>query len=129
MNKKIRDYEYKGRVVGAIWEKIDPETRFRIRYFVPELEEFEAIDLVREMDLEDKIHMKHNAYGVFRLLEYYRMNPDDYVEDEDIVIYVADNGYKTLTELNHKDIRAWQLVHQRGLEGKLFPELQPVDEV
>ncbi len=97
------------------------------REFQTDFEEFDALDLVRRMSPEDRIHMKRNAYGVHKLLEHFGINPGDCVEDADLVIYVADKGYKRLSQLCRYDRQAWKLVKQRGLAKKLFPGLQPAD--
>ena len=77
------------------------------------------------MSLKAKVHMRHDAYAVYRLLESRGLDPDDYVENEDIMIHVANRGYSNLTELNRGDHRAWELVKQRGLEDELFQDFQP----
>ena len=117
----IKTFEYQGTHLG---ELVDYGTS---REFVPKLGEFEAIDLVQEMPARDKIHMRHTAYAVFRLLEHYAITPEDYIDDEDIAIHVADLGVHNLTDLNHKDYRAWELVQQRGLSDKLFSKQEPSD--
>jgi len=124
--KTIRTYNYQGRELGRL---VQSETgEFRGREFRTDLSVYEAIDLVREMSPEAKVHMRHDAYAVHRLLEAHGLNPDDYVDDEDVMVHVANRGYKNLTELNHGDHRAWELVKQRGLEKDLFKDFQPAQK-
>ena len=121
----VRTFDYQGEVLGKIVSFIDKKEQsffnkgYRKREFRPSIDEFAAIDLVREMPLADKIHMRHNAYAVHRLLESYGINPDDYVDNEDIMLHIAEQGINNLTKLNHNDKRAWKLVKQRGLEDEL----------
>ena len=122
----VRTYEYKGIELGQLVEYGSGE--FRTREFRPNLSEYEAIDLLREMDSEDKVHMKHRAYAVHRLLEEHGLKPDDYIDNEDVMVHIANCGYKNLTELNRGDPRAWKLVKQRGLEDELFLDIDSVKE-
>lgn len=128
----IRTFEYNGKEIGCIVEgmnsMVNPKTnnlnKKRCRAFRTDLTGFEAIDLFNEMPPKDKIHIQHDAYGVFRLLMHHQINPDDYIENEDIMIHITNIGYKNLTEIYHNDHRAWELVKQRGLEGELFQDFK-----
>ena len=120
--KLIRVYNYQGKEIGELVEMGSGERKER--EFRTELTDNDVIDFVREMKPETKVHMKHNAYGIYRLLQHFGINPDDYVDNEDIMIYVANKGYKSLTELNHGDKRAWELVKQRDLEAELFSDFK-----
>jgi len=119
--KVVRTYEYQGIELGKLLEFGAGHSRV----FRTDLSIYDAIDLVRKMSPGERVHMKYDAYGVYRLLEAHELNPDDYVDNEDIMIHVANRGYRTLTELNHGDRRAWKLVRQRGLENELFQDFQP----
>ncbi|MEK6952841.1 MAG: hypothetical protein AABX29_07540 [Nanoarchaeota archaeon] len=131
--KIIRNYEHEGEVVGRLVEyptvKLNQRTGQFVsaveRKFETELGEFDVLDLVMELDPEKRIHMKTNAYGLYKLLQHYGIDPDDYIDDETVIIHCADRGYRNLSDLCRGDHRAWELVKQRGLAGKLFPELQP----
>ncbi len=118
----VRIYQYKGKELGKLIEF--GTGSFRDREFRADLTEYEAIDLVNNMSPTERVHMKHNAYAVYRLLESYGLNPDDYVNDEDVMIHVTDKGYKTLTELARGDHRAWELIIHRSLEKELFEAFQ-----
>ena len=60
---------------------------------------------------------------MYKVLKYLGINLDDYITDEDLVIYVADEGYKNLTQLLSGDHKVWKLIKQWGLEKYLFPQL------
>lgn len=131
----IKTYERNGKELGTLIERVSKDFDIqsgkfvvkRYREFETNMGEFDAVELVRELSPREKIHMKTSAYPVFRLLQHFRINPDDYVEDADIAIYVANERYRNLSDLSHGDHRAYELVKQRGLEKKLFPELQEAD--
>ena len=128
----IRKFEYNGKEIGFLVEgtkgvinkRTDNLNKRKCREFKTDIGELEAIDLVGEMIPEDKIHMKTQAYAIFRLLEYHKINPDDYINDTDVMIHVANIGCQNLTDVYHNDHRAWELVKQRGLEGQLFKDFK-----
>ena len=123
--KILRKYSHQGQELGCLVEF--GIGKYKDREFRTDLSEYDAIDLVNSMSPEEKIHMKHNAFAVHRLLESYGINPDDYINNEDILVHIANKGYKTLTELNKGDNRAWRLVKQRGLEEELFQGVRVED--
>tara|TARA_Y100000310_G_scaffold326837_1_gene392289 strand:- start:14075 stop:14494 length:420 start_codon:yes stop_codon:yes gene_type:complete len=123
----IRLYSHEGRTLGALVE-VDDEMGRKRREFRTNYSEYDAMDIAEGLDSEVKVHMKSKAYAVHRLLQNFDINPDDYVDDEDVIIHVANKGYKNLTELFHGDRRAWKLVKRRRLERDLFPELQPAGD-
>jgi len=83
-----------------------------------------------EMGPEHRIHLRSEAYGVYRALQALQCNPDDFVSDEDIAIYVMQLGAHSLTQLYRKDHRAWELVKQRNLASIIFQEQDvPVSDV
>ena len=127
----IRTYELEGKVLGNVYEV--PRYEFpaedfrkvvvkRGREFRPEpgINEFDIVDLIEDLSPSERVHLKTSVYPLYRLLEHFNLNPDDYVSDEDAMIHIADRGYKNLTELNRSDFRAWELVNQRKLEEQLF---------
>lgn len=116
----VKEYDFKGIQVGELVESLTT----RARYFRTLLSSIEAIDLVLEMSPEQRVHMKHSAYGVYRLLQHHELNPDDYVSDEDIMITAANKGLTNLTQLNRGDHRAWELTKQRSLEKELFGDFE-----
>lgn len=120
--RKIKEYEFDGKPIGEIW--LDG---FGKREFKPALSEFEVVDVVRELDSATRIHMRSKTYGIHRALQHYGHSPDDYIDDGDVILHVTEMGCGTLTELNHSDFKTWELVHQRGLEKMLVPELKPAD--
>src|SRR3989344_7831588 len=101
--KIIRNYEHAGKVVGKLVEypaiKLNPVTNQFVstteRRFETELGEFNVVDLVRELEPEDRVHMKTKAYGLYRTLQHFEINPDDYIDDEDLVIHCMNKGYKS----------------------------------
>ena len=127
---KIRDYKFNDQIVGTLIEedsfRYNPVTgnnnKIRVRRLETELSEFAVIDMVEDLTPAERVHLKIDAYPLFRLLEHYEINPDDYVSDEDVLIHIANRRYKSLTELNRQDHRAWELVKQRGLGKQLFIE-------
>jgi hypothetical protein len=123
MKKIIAKYKYAGKDIG----KYVQYNHLGDRELQTDISEFEAEDLLANMPIEDKIHIRTKALGVLRLAEHYGLNPNDYLSDTDLVTYVVDNGYKSLTDLNRSDRNAWALVRTRGLEIKLFPELKESD--
>lgn len=137
--RAVTTLSYEGKEIGKIVEiatryklesppEISPETKTEIRReFETELSASEAMDLAYELSIEDRIHMRKNAYPIFRLVQFHESNPEDYLSNEEIVIFAAELGCKNLTELFRKDHRTWELVKQRELERKLFPELKPAD--
>jgi hypothetical protein len=124
--KVIREYVYMGRSIGKVVENT-PNSVQRVYggkkhiEFSTELDETELREILQEMPVDDKIHMKNRAYGLHLALGLFGVHEEDYLTDEDLAIYVLTKGFNGLTELNHKDKRAWHLVKDRGLEGKLFP--------
>jgi hypothetical protein len=120
--KVVRTYEYQGRELGKLVEV--GIGQHKSREFQTDLSEYEAMNLVYEMPAADQVHMRHQAHAVHRLLESFGQKPDDYVDNEVIMIHVANEGYTTLTELNRGDHRAWELVKQRGLEDELFQDVK-----
>ncbi len=118
----LQTYEYQGREVGKL--VVCGSGQFRGKEFQTDLSEYDAIDLVREMPPETKVHMRRDAQAVYILLKNYELSPNDYVDNEDIMVHVANRGYRNLTELNRGDHRAWELVKKRGLEAELFQDFQ-----
>tara|TARA_B100001971_G_C17990203_1_gene431922 strand:+ start:158 stop:601 length:444 start_codon:yes stop_codon:yes gene_type:complete len=116
----VKTYTYNGEEIGRLVRFVGGETQFQTNR-----SEFDAISLVCDMPLEVKVHMRHKAHAVCRVLEYYGIDPNSYLDNEDILIYVANKGYKSLTALYRGDNRAWKLVKQRGLEDELFQSFQP----
>ncbi len=121
--KTIRTYKYQGRSIGTVMQEEDGK-----RTFEPSLTEYETLDLIENMEPQDRVHMRYRHYGVFRLLENYGHTPNDCIDTTDIVICAADCSARSLTELNRRDRRVWELVRQRGLAKMLFPELNDASE-
>lgn len=118
MTTKIREYEYLGRIIGRVLDYGQGE-----REFVTDLTEMNAVDLIQDMPIRHKIRMRSEAFGVLKLAQHFRIPIDSYLTNEDLAIYIMGLGCQNLTELNHTDQRAWQLLHDRGLAKKFFPDL------
>lgn len=119
MAEVIRRYTYQGKEVGRL-VSCNGQTNFET-----ELNEQDVITLLREMPPGDKIHMKRLASAVCKLIEFYGIDPRTYVENEEIMIYVADRGFRNMSELYRGDRNAWLFVKQRSLEGELFKDFRP----
>lgn len=52
---------------------------------------------------------------------------DNYVNDAELVTYVLNLECRNLTELRDTDEEVWRLVCERGLDSKVYPELQEPD--
>ena len=115
VQEKVREYKYGDVIVGRLFIGIEE------REFVSELTDLELEELVKEMDVGERIHMYAKAYGVYRALRSYHLDPNFYVDDSELVLYVVGLGCRNLSELNHKDRKAWELVRKRSLASKLFP--------
>jgi len=120
MERLVHEYAYMGRPVARVIETSMPG-RKKYREFTTDLEETDLREILREMPVEDKVHMKARAYGLHLALELFDVYEEDYLTDEDLAIHVLTSGFHNLTELS-KDKRARQLVKDRGLERKLFSE-------
>ena len=122
-----KKYEYNGLLLG---QTVVTRSRFlnnfyrspysESREFVPLVTETEVMDLVYEMDPGERFNMRRDAYPIVKLLDHYGFKPEDFIADEDVMIYVADQGHKTLTDLLNRDSRAWKFIKQRHLEEELF---------
>ncbi len=121
--KIIRTYEFDGEELGRLVYLEGGQREFRTDFT-----ESEAIDLVGRLPPEVKVHMKSDAYAVYRLLQSFGINPDNYVDNEDVLIYVAGRGYRTLGALNRNDRRVRELVKRRGLERELLQAFQQAGE-
>lgn len=149
----IHEYEYNGRNIGRIIEytresflgtRTNPRTggeeivreKGKSRGFQCDLSEGELREILEEMPIGDKIHMKSRVYGLYAALGLFGVEDDrEYITDEELGMYVRERGFNTLTELNHGDHRAWHMVKSRGLEKVFFPadavleEFQEIKEV
>jgi hypothetical protein len=114
-----RTFKIGNRVIGYLIKKKNPESS---NTFLPNVDEFTAIEIARRLSPREKVHMKSDVLGVYKLLKHYGIDPDDFIDDEDIGIYVAERGYKTLSELSYGDHRARELVKERGLEKEIFQD-------
>ncbi len=110
----IRILNYNGEDLGKITVKTEP---FK--------SEQETRDLIREMSPSQKINMKERAYPVYRLCEMFEITPEQYLFAEDIMIYIANRGYKNLTEVVHNDPKVAGLIKQMELEGEVFNDFTP----
>ena len=119
-----RIYEYDGIRLGTLVlePKYDGNYHYINREFIPDISENELIDLIHEMSPEERIYMRRIAYGVYKLLKYYRLKLDDYISNEDILINAINRDCRNLTESNHINKRAWKLIKERGLEEELFQD-------
>ena len=117
--KEVAQYKYGDVIVGRLFK---PDfDRGQEREFVPELNDLELEELVRGMDVGERIHMYTEAYGVYKALRFYDLDPSLYVDDSELVPYVVGLGCRNLSELNRKDRKAWELVRERSLASILFP--------
>ena len=119
----VKIYNYKGQEMGKILLYATGE-----REFQPKLNESEALALFRDLPARNKVHLQRDAYAVHKLLSHFGIDPTDYVENEDILIHIADQGYNSLTQLGRKNRPTWKLVKDRGLDdevAKLFKEVKP----
>ena len=102
---------YKGRVIGELEEGV----------VWPYLNDLGLQDLLGNMPVRDKIHIKANAPDVLRLVNDLDIPEDAYLSNEELAIYCADRGYRNLTELYHRDHRAWKIIRNReGLTKEIF---------
>ena len=134
IERVIKTYEFEGETLGKIYEVPyygSPAKPFgkvivkRVKEFrfEPEINEFSIIDLLQDLSPSERMHLKTSANTIYQLFKHININPNTYLSDEDIMIHVADRGYKNLTELNRQDHKAWKLVKERGLEERLFSGL------
>lgn len=127
----IKTYQYQGRELGKEVESTVPYindcgkvVRFRRRReFQPELGEFETLDLLKEMLPEERIHLQVTYAGVYRLVTYFGIEPEDYISDEDLIIYVANLSKRKQKKLDYDEPQVWKMIQQRGLEERIFSEL------
>ncbi|PIN88156.1 hypothetical protein COV12_00015 [Candidatus Woesearchaeota archaeon CG10_big_fil_rev_8_21_14_0_10_32_24] len=124
MEKILAQYSYQGREIGKLVQYNDLGDK-ELR---TDLTLSDAEQLLWDMPVVDKMHIQKRAYGVLKLAEHHRLNPIEYIDNAEVMDYVLENGYKNLNELNRGDRRAWELVRERGLVAKLFPELKPFEE-
>lgn len=124
-DRKIREHHYAGRHVGDTLVSGNDGRR----YFESSLLEIELFDLVRDMPIRDRIHMKSSAYGVFQALSYLGHDPEDCVSDEDLGIYVLGLGCKNLSQLNRKDKAAWRLIKKRELAEEIFSDKGHIEDI
>ena len=119
-----RIYEYDGIRLGSlVFEpKYDGNYHYINREFIPERSEYELMDIINEMSPEERIFMRRRAFGVYKLLEYYGLNLNDFISNEDILINAINRDCRNMTELNHKNKRLWKLIKERGLEEELFQD-------
>ncbi len=110
MEESIKEYKYGGRLFGRLIRGDSGDTHFE-----PCIEEFELFDLIREMNVSDQVHMERKAFAVFRLLKHYGHNPKDCLENESILIHLANLGHTSRFKLQRQDTTAYDLVTQRGL--------------
>ena len=128
----VTTYDHRGLELGRIIETrtkvLNLDGRydtFAERKFDPLVSDLDAEVLAEELSPSERVHMGTKAPGLYGFLEQLGVDPKIYISDEDIVLHVADSGYRNLTELNRGDKKTWGLVKERGLVSKLFPELQP----
>lgn len=121
MTEVIRKLFYNGELIGKVVKsKTDSGTRIESA-----LSEWEVIDAINDMDPQEKIGIYDLYPDLIRVISHYRINPNEYITDEDIVIYVVDKGYRSIGELSIKEMRVREMVKKRGLEDRIFPRLQP----
>ncbi|MAH07169.1 hypothetical protein CMI38_02880 [Candidatus Pacearchaeota archaeon] len=123
LDKKVRRYFYNGQEVAYF-----AENNYGEPDFVSVLAENELFEILRGMDLRDKIHLRRKAYGLYVVAEHFDMKDDDWVDDEDIGIYVNDIGAESLSDLSRIDNKAYRLVKERNLVGLLFGDEVGLDE-
>ncbi len=120
MTEVIRKLFYNGEFIGKVVKsKTDSGTRIESA-----LSEWEVIDAINDMDPQEKIGIYDLYPDLIRVISHYRINPNEYITDEDIVIYVVDKGYRSIAELSIKERRVWEMVKKRELEDRFFPRLQ-----
>ena len=91
----------------------------------PYLTECGLQDLLEEMLIRDKIHMKRQAPDVLKLVQEYAIPERSYLSNEDLAIYCALQGYRNPTELHNKDYHAWELIKDRkGLMDRIFSAVE-----
>lgn len=78
--------------------------------------------LIESMPPHIKIHMEKLAYPVYKIRELYRIIPMEYLTNNEIMIYTADNGHTTFTEVRHNDSELAKLIKKRGLEKEVFQD-------
>ena len=109
---KDRMMSYNGRNIGMYYDDWGATSY---------LTEFGLQDLLREMPVSDKIHIKTRAPDVLRLVKAFCIPEETYLTDEDLAIYCAIQGYRNQSELNRGDHHAWELIrNRRNLINEIF---------
>lgn len=129
-DKIVRRYSYNGSLCGELVSSYKLESfegvgtwRVPANIFRPIMSEHDALNFVETMSVVDKIHMRKKAYGLWKLLQHYGVNPDDCVLEEDIAINALENGCHNSSDLFRKDRKTWKLAKQRGILEDLFLDL------
>lgn len=81
--------------------------------------------LVEGVPAKVKIDMATKAPYLLRAMQIYGLNPATYVSNADIVDAVVNSDAASPAELQKNNANLWNLAQQRGLIGKIFPELKP----
>ena len=116
MRKTVKKHEYMGKQIGRtiVREGTSFGERYRETSFETDLSESELGDLLNEMPITDKIHVKTRVPELYAALKAFRIDEEDYLIDSDLAIYVLERGFKNLSELNRGDKRVWDLIRSRG---------------
>jgi hypothetical protein len=127
MTRIIAEYTHEGTDLGKVVQNTN-----EVRRFIPALSEIETADFVQGLDPYVRLHMKIEAYGVFRLLQHYGATPTDYVSNEDVLMRVTELGCQNVSQIHRRDNAAYRLIKAReDLETevkKLFKGETPDNE-
>ncbi len=84
---------------------------------IPEISQAELIRILGELEPYERIFLKreHPDLHVVAELGFEERTAEEHISNEDIGIYVIEQGYRTRTEFQQKDRRVYDLANQRGL--------------
>ncbi len=116
MSYYYKEYFYRGRKIGFV------DNGWGLRHFEQTIGNSELEELIDELSEETRIHMRTQAYAIYRALLAQNSDTKDYVGNEDIAIHIMNKGYHSLSEVYKKDRKVWELVKQRNLAEIIFTE-------
>jgi len=87
------------------------------------VKEMELEEIVRNMPLEVRAHMMAKAYPIYKALEVMGRSPSDYIDDEEILVFIMEKGIRDAVHLRKKEIGLWQAARERGSLDDIFAKI------
>jgi len=94
-------------------------------HFTPALDALETLDLlIEEVPIGVRVHLRAQAPVLQRLANFHGLKPGDYINPYEAGIF-ASTSSRGKDDLHRHAPVAWRILHNNGLELKVYSQLQP----